>query len=113
MPAELQAPSQRAQPAAPALVATHPAKSAASAVTDAVAKARKRAAEARATHAPSNGLVVPPPPMQSGLSAIDYANIRPRPVSMVRWDLQPGWPGEADDVQPIKLPRQTKVQQVC
>jgi hypothetical protein len=50
--------------------------------------------------------------MQQGLQMLDPHNMRP-PLPQVDWTMPPAFPGEALDHQPIKLPRQSKVQQVC
>ena len=68
----------------------------------------------RAQHAPqpANGLTVPPPALQPGLQMLDTAALRPAPPT-VDWTMPPAFPGEAAPQQPLKLPRQSKVQQVC
>lgn len=104
MPADLPAPARPAP--APAPVVT-------TAVTDTVSRERRKVAEARASAASKSGLVIPPPPLQPGLAAADYAQARPKPPTTVAWEMKAAWPTEADPAQPIKLPRQNKVTQVC
>lgn len=103
MPADLPAPARPAP--APAPVVT-------TAVTDTVSRERRKVAAARATTASKAGLVVPPPPLQPGIAAADYAQARPKPPAAVSWEMEAAWPTEAVESQPIKLPRQNKVTQV-
>lgn len=103
MPADLPAPARASAGTTP--VAT-------TAVTDTVSRERRKMAEARASAASKSGLVIPPPPVQPGLAAADYAQARPKPPTTVAWEMPAAWPTEAADAQPIKLPRQNKVTQV-
>jgi hypothetical protein len=82
-----------------------------SSVNEMTTRARNKAQE-QYSKPPANGLTVPPPPQQRGLQMLDPQRIRP-PMAVVNWQMPPAWPSEALEGQPIKLPRQTKVQQVC
>lgn len=105
MPADLPAPARPAPAPAPTPVVT-------TAVTDTVSRERRKVAAARASAASKSGLVVPPPPLQPGIAAADYAQARPKPPVVVSWEMEAAWPTEALPTQPIKLPRQNKVTQV-
>lgn len=79
-------------------------------VTEMTSRARNKAQE-QYSKPPANGLTVPPPPQQRGLQMLNPQRIRPL-MPVVNWQMPPAWPSEALEGQPIKLPRQTKVQQV-